>query len=171
MLNNQLKYNFRKVTSGMRQTSRREEDNILCVNKTKMCQTLNWRASGSVKYIFKQKILCLFSLSFHVYQKLLHWVPKLKTWQCIPGGGCVVPLFGVGEKEMTSLLSHIAEFHKLWYYVIFLYNHSWCVMESKCFCSLFSLIVSWLLIGNLEIHYGEIRLYQHQSNCSSYFPS
>lgn len=31
MLNNQLKYIFSEVTSGMRQTSRREEDNILCV--------------------------------------------------------------------------------------------------------------------------------------------
>lgn len=48
-----------------------EEDNILRVNKTEMCQTLNWRASGSVKYIFKQKILCLFSLSLHVYQKAI----------------------------------------------------------------------------------------------------
>lgn len=108
----------------MRQTSRREEDNILHVNKTKMCQTLNWRASGSVKYIFKQKILCLFSLSFQVYQKATPL--STKTWKLATylGGECVVPLFGVGEKEMTGLLSHMAEFQQLWYYVIFLHNHS-----------------------------------------------
>lgn len=36
---------------------------------------------------------------------------------------------------------------------------------------LFSLVVSWSLMGNLEICYREIWLYGDQSNCSSHFAS
>lgn len=63
----------------MRQISRREEGDILRMNKTKEFVKLNWRASGSVKDIFKQKILWLFSVSFQMYQKATP--VSTKTWK------------------------------------------------------------------------------------------
>jgi len=54
----------------------------------------------------------LFSLSFH------------DSWQPFPGGECVLALFSVGEKEITSLLSNVVEFHNLWCYVIFQYGQA-----------------------------------------------
>lgn len=60
----------------MRQSNRRKEGNILHVIKTKEIVKL-WigKRTGSVKDIFQQKILWLYSLSFHVHLKLLRWVP------------------------------------------------------------------------------------------------
>lgn len=143
MLNNQLKYNFREVTSGMRQTSRREEDNILHVNKTEMCQTLNWRASGSVKYIFKQKILCLFSLSFHLYQKATPlstrtWKLAAYSWRRMCSA-CVW-CWREGNDHFAFSPGRIPQTLLLCYIFI---QSLWWLMEYKCFsvCCFHSLSV------------------------------
>lgn len=156
----------------MRQTSRREKDNILRVNITKMCQTLNWRASGSVKYIFKQKILCLFSLSFQVYQKATPL--STKTWKLATYSWrrmCSASVWCWREGNDRFAFSHGRIPPTLVLCYILRQSLLMCNAVEMFFCLLFSLIVSWLLMGSLEIHYGEIRLYQHHSNCRSYFAS
>lgn len=144
----------------------------MCVNKTKMCQTLNSRASGSVKYIYKQKILCLFSLYFHVYQKatpLSTKTWKLATYSWRRMCSASVWCWREGNGQFSFWCGRIPQTLVLHY--ILAQSLLMCNDVEMFFCLLFSLIVSWLLMGNLAIHHGEIRLYQHQSNCHSYFAS